>query len=67
MALGMSTALCTTLSGLIGSVLTKIQMVILENNSNYRDPIDIDHHLVLLIYYSICLLDLFSYLCLHFY
>ena len=36
MALGMSTALCTTLSGLIGSVLTKIQMVILENNSNYE-------------------------------
>ena len=36
MALGMSTALCTTLSGLVGSVLTKIQMVILENNSNYE-------------------------------
>jgi biopolymer transport protein ExbB/TolQ len=32
MALGMSTALCTTLAGLVGSVLTKIQMVILENN-----------------------------------
>ena len=32
MALGMSTALCTTLVGLVGSVLTKIQMVILENN-----------------------------------
>ena len=32
MALGMSTALCTTLAGLTGSVLTKIQMVILENN-----------------------------------
>ena len=36
MALGMSTALCTTLSGLVGSVLTKIQMVILENNSKYE-------------------------------
>ena len=36
MALGMSTALCTTLSGLVGSVLTKVQMVILENNSNYE-------------------------------
>jgi flagellar motor component MotA len=36
MALGMSTALCTTLSGLVGSVLSKIQMVILENNSNYE-------------------------------
>ena len=36
MALGMSTALCTTLAGLVGSVLTKIQMVILENNSNYE-------------------------------
>ena len=36
MALGMSTALCTTLSGLVGSVLTKIQMVILENNSNHE-------------------------------
>ena len=36
MALGMSTALCTTLAGLIGSVLTKIQMVILENNSDYE-------------------------------
>ena len=36
MALGMSTALCTTLSGLIGSVLTKIQMVILENNTKYE-------------------------------
>ena len=32
MALGMSTALCTTLAGLVGSVLTKIQMIILENN-----------------------------------
>jgi len=28
--------LCTTLAGLVGSVLTKIQMVILENNSNYE-------------------------------
>ena len=36
MALGMSTALCTTLSGLVGSVLTKIQMVILENNTKYE-------------------------------
>ena len=36
MALGMSTALCTTLAGLVGSVLTKIQMVILENNSDYE-------------------------------
>ena len=36
MAMGMSTALCTTLSGLIGRVLTKIQMVSLENNSNYE-------------------------------
>jgi len=32
MSLGMSTALCTTLVGLVCSVLTKIQMVILENN-----------------------------------
>ena len=30
MALGMSTALCTTLEGLVGRVLTKIQMVIME-------------------------------------
>lgn len=36
MALGMSTALCTTLSGLVGSVLTKVQMVILENNTKYE-------------------------------
>ena len=36
MALGMSTALCTTLSGLVGSVLTKIPMVILENNTKYE-------------------------------
>ena len=36
MALGMSTALCTTLSGLVSSVLTKIQMVILENNTKYE-------------------------------
>ena len=36
MALGMSTALCTTLAGLVGSVLTKIQMFIFENNSNYE-------------------------------
>ena len=34
MSLGMSTALCTTLVGLICSVLTKIQMVILENNQD---------------------------------
>jgi len=34
MSLGMSTALCTTLVGLVCSVLTKIQMVILENNQN---------------------------------
>ena len=36
MALGVSTALCTTLAGLVGSVLTTIQMVILENNSDYE-------------------------------
>ena len=34
MSLGMSTALCTTLVGLVSSVLTKIQMVILENNNH---------------------------------
>ena len=34
MSLGMSTALCTTLVGLVCSVLTKIQMVILENNQD---------------------------------
>ena len=34
MSLGMSTALCTTLVGLVSSVLTKIQMVILENNKH---------------------------------
>ena len=34
MSLGMSTALCTTLVGLVCSVLTKIQMVILENNDH---------------------------------
>lgn len=32
MAVGMSTALTTTLVGLIGSVLTKLQMVIIENS-----------------------------------
>jgi hypothetical protein len=32
MAVGMSTALCTTLVGLICSVLTKAQMVIIENS-----------------------------------
>jgi biopolymer transport protein ExbB/TolQ len=32
MAVGMSTALSTTLIGLICSVLTKLQMVILENS-----------------------------------
>lgn len=32
MAVGMSTALTTTLIGLIGSVLTKLQMVIIENS-----------------------------------
>lgn len=34
MSLGMSTALCTTLVGLVCSVLTKIQMVIFENNNH---------------------------------
>ena len=34
MSLGMSTALCTTLVGLVCSVLTKVQMIILENNQN---------------------------------
>ena len=34
MSLGMSTALCTTLVGLVCSVLTKVQMVILENNQD---------------------------------
>ena len=37
MAVGMSTALCTTLIGLICSVLTKVQMVILENCWNGND------------------------------
>ena len=34
MSLGMSTALCTPLVGLVCSVLTKVQMVILENNQD---------------------------------